>query len=150
MIFLEPDDPVRAEAWEITERLIKKMDDDAAEHKVPFALVNLSIPMQVHPDAKARQEVCNKLNVPDLLYPDRRLKQCTDREGIAFLDLVPELLKHAESTGKSLHGFAKTNNLGTGHWNAEGHRLAGEAMARWACSLLADRQSAAGSVTVRP
>lgn len=150
MIFLEPDQPVRVEAWEITERLIKKIADDAAKHKVPFVLVNLSIPMQVHPDAKARQDVCNKLNVPDLLYPNRRLKQFSDREGIAFLDLVPELLKYADSTGKPLHGFAKTSNLGTGHWNQEGHRLAGESMAKWVCSLLADRQSVAGSVTVRP
>jgi lysophospholipase L1-like esterase len=44
------------------------------------------------------------------------------RDGISILDLLPEF---------KAAGFEATHFVHDGHWNANGHRIAGEAIARW-------------------
>jgi hypothetical protein len=44
------------------------------------------------------------------------------------ITLAPELQAYAEKNGSFLHGFG--SNLGNGHWNAVGHRVAGELIAQ--------------------
>ena len=45
-----------------------------------------------------------------------------------MITLAPELQAYAEKSGSFLHGFG--SDLGNGHWNAGGHRVAGELIAQ--------------------
>jgi len=76
------------------------MDREVRGREARFLVATLSSAIQVHPDPQAREVFAAGLGVPDLYYPDRRL---------------------------FLHGFGRT--VGYGHWNAAGHRLAGERLA---------------------
>ena len=50
-----------------------------------------------------------------------------------MLNLAPLFQSYAEENKVFLHGFQSSGNLGRGHWNEDGHRLAGELIARWLC-----------------
>jgi len=73
-----------------------------------------------------------RLGVADLNYADRRLGDFAAREGIPVTQLAPALSAYAESHRVFLNGF-NAANLGTGHWNETGHRLAGETIAADLC-----------------
>jgi lysophospholipase L1-like esterase len=128
-VYREPVTAVWNEAWEITERLLVAMRDEARSHAVPLYLVVLSNGPQVHPDAHRREQIANELGVADLFYPDRRLLAVAERAGIPVLALARPMADEALSTRVFFHGFGDT--LGTGHWNEHGHRAAGERLAAW-------------------
>ena len=65
----------------------------------------------------------------DLFYPDRRLARFSEQVGLPALTLASSLADEAEQRRVFFHGFGKA--LGTGHWNEEGHRAAGERIAAW-------------------
>jgi len=72
-----------------------------------------------------------RLGVNDLFYPDNRIKQLCEREKIAVITLAPWMQTYAEQNKAFLHGFG--NNIGNGHWNKLGHRVAGEFIAQKLC-----------------
>jgi hypothetical protein len=131
MVYVKPRDPVWKEAWQITEELIVLMRDEIKEKGADFLVVTLSNGIQVYPDPAVRQAFMERLGVHDLFYPDLRIKALGDREGFPVLNLAPLLQAYAEQHKVFLHGFG--TNMGSGHWNAEGHRLAGEAIAHKLC-----------------
>ena len=53
------------------------------------------------------------------------------REQINVLTLAPELQEYAELKNVTLHGFG--SDLGNGHWNVTGNRVAGELIAKKIC-----------------
>jgi hypothetical protein len=77
-----------------------------------------------------------RLEISDLFYPDKRIQALGLRDGFRVLSLAAPFQRYAEERGVFLHGFANTA-LGKGHWNEDGHLLAGnliagELCARWA------------------
>ena len=96
--------------------------------------------MQVYPDASYRAAYLKAIGGKDLFYPERRLSALGAREGFDVLNLAPVLQDYADRRHAFVHGFPNTR-IGTGHWNATGHRLAGELIARRLCELI--KQSAA-------
>ena len=106
--------------------------DDRGARSASFGVVLLSNAIQVDPSPDVRARHARSLGVSDLDYPNRRLLAAAERDGYPALDLVPPLRAFAERTGTDLHGFDNTE-LGTGHWNAEGHRIAAREIARWIC-----------------
>ena len=48
-----------------------------------------------------------------------------------MITLAPELQEFAQRNNVFLHGFGE--NLGNGHWNATGQRVAGELIAKKIC-----------------
>jgi hypothetical protein len=136
VVYLPPPSSVWNDAWRVTEGEIEMMHDDAQRNHEQFFVVSLSTPMQDQPDAALRDRFQKRLAVADLFYPGRRLKALGDRDGFPVLDLAPITQAYAQQHHAYLHGFANTH-LGEGHWNAEGHRVAGEAIARWMCEVLA-------------
>jgi len=70
----------------------------------------------------------------DLFYPDHRLERFCQEHHIPVLLLGPPFQKYATQHQVFLHGFGKT--LGHGHWNQNGHRLAGQTIATWLCPQL--------------
>ena len=130
--YREPRDDVWRNAWRVTEALIVLMRDEVKERHAKFFVVTLSGGLQVHPDPNVRQEMAKR--GVSVLYPDLRVKDLCERESIPVLVLAPALQLYAEQNKAFLHGFDK--NLGGGHWNELGHRIAGEMMADWLCREL--------------
>jgi hypothetical protein len=135
MIYREPQDDTWREAWRVTETLMATMNDEVRQHGARFFVVTVSNGIQVFPDAAARQRFAQKLGVPDLFYPERRFHALGEREGFPVYNLAPELQLYADEHKAFLHGFGQ--DLGNGHWNEEGHRVAGEMLAQKLCEWLA-------------
>jgi len=134
-VYVEPYDPVWKEAWEVTERLIVLMQDDVKEKGADFIVVTLSTGLQVLPDPAVRRAFERRMGVPHLFYPDFRIRDLGERSGFAVLNLAPLSQAYAEEHKVFLHGF-KNSGLGRGHWNTDGHRLAGAIIAQKLCGEL--------------
>jgi len=131
MIYLEPRDAVWNEAWRVTEGLLKEINREVKERGAKFLLVVGSNPIQVYPDRAVRERFKTYVGVDDLFYPNRRLAQLANSEGIDFLDLASPMEKYADENRVFLHGFGK--EIGNGHWNANGHREAAELIRQKMC-----------------
>ena len=131
MIYLEPRDDSWREAWQVTEALIKRMHEEVKQDGARFMVVVGSNPIQVAPDSAVRQRFLDYLGAKDLFYPNRRLRALADSEQIDFLDLVQPMQSFAEQNKVYLHGFG--SDIGNGHWNADGHRLAADLIAQHLC-----------------
>ena len=135
VIYREPSDDVWRDAWCVTEKLVATMNAEVRGHGARFLLVTLSNGIQVYPDPAARKAFADRLGVQDLFYPERRFRSLAEREGFPVLNLAPELQRRADERKLFLHGFGR--ELGNGHWNEDGHRIAGELLAENLCGLLA-------------
>ena len=89
----------------------------------------------VFPDASAREAFARRVGAGDLFYAERRFKELGEREGFPVYNLAPDLQAYADRHGVFLHGFGAQR--GNGHWNEEGHRVAGEMLTRRLCDWLA-------------
>jgi|ERR1043166_3230602 hypothetical protein len=132
LVYLEPNNPVWNDAWRVTEALIVQMRDEVARRGAKFVVVTLSNGPQVLPDTQLRAAFEKRLGVNDLFYPDNRIRALGVREGIPVITLAPELQRFAQQNQVFLHGFGK--NIGNGHWNATGNRVAGELIAKEMCA----------------
>jgi hypothetical protein len=131
MIYVEPRDDNWKEAWRVTEGLIKQMQDDVAQKKARFLLVTLSNAIQVYPDPVVRQKFLQHIGADTIFYPNLRLKVMAEHEQIEFLDLAQPMQAYADQNKVFLHGFG--SDLGNGHWNAQGHKVAAELLAQKLC-----------------
>jgi hypothetical protein len=129
-VYREPFNDAWDGAWRVTERLILEMARETRSHKAEFGVVTLSNPPQVSIDVAGRQAYERRLGVDDLFYPERRITALGQRAGFPVLNLAPSLQAYAIEHQALLHGFANTPP-GMGHWNENGHRLAGEQIAAW-------------------
>jgi hypothetical protein len=131
MIYTEPKDEVWREAWRVTEKLLATMNEEVRAHGARFLVVTVSNGIQVFPDPSARHAFEQRVGAPDLFYAERRVRSVGDREGFTVFNLAPELQRYADEHKVFLHGFG--HDLGNGHWNEEGHRVAGEMLAQKLC-----------------
>ncbi len=132
MIYREPSDENWRAAWRVTEKLLATMNAEVKSRGASFYVVTVSNGIQVFPDPQARQSFAQRLGVADLFYPERRLSALGQREGFPVLNLAPALQAYADEHKVFLHGFGP--DRGNGHWNEEGHRVAGEMIAEWLCN----------------
>ncbi|MCU0936958.1 MAG: hypothetical protein MUF66_13085 [Gammaproteobacteria bacterium] len=131
-VYRPPEDPDWVRAWEVSEALVAETARESRAMGAQFLLATLSTGAQVHPDWGFRAEFAHAHGSADLLYPERRLLDLAEREGFPALGLAAELSGLAVVSGAWLHGFP--NSLpGIGHWNREGHRLAGHLLADTLC-----------------
>ena len=136
LIYRVPDDDTWNEAWHVTEGLIVQMRDEVRQRGAKFLFVTVSTDIQVWPDKAARQAFMRRAGVDDLFYPNLRLKALAERESIAFLDLAQPMQAYADQNRVFLHGFGR--EIGNGHWNEAGHRLAGQLITQRLCEGGAD------------
>ena len=136
-VFRAPDHADWQSAWHVTEAIIKKMAIEVDERGVDFLVATLTSGIQVHPDAKTRAGFCRQLEVSHLIYPDERIHELGERERIHVVNLCHPFLALAEEKNIFLHGFANTKK-GTGHWNADGNRLAAEILSSTIIELFAE------------
>ena len=131
MIYGEPRDENWKDAWNVTEGLIKQMHDDVAQKRGRFLLVTLSNAIQVYPDPSVRQRFLQHVGADNIFYPNLRLKALAEREQIEFIDLAQPMQVYADQNQVFLHGFGA--DIGNGHWNGSGHKLAAELIAQKLC-----------------
>jgi hypothetical protein len=134
-IYRPPADQAWRDAWAVTDALIAEIAGEAAAHRARFLAVTLDTGVQVMPDPAMRRAFMQRQGVGDLFYPDEQIEALGRSRGFAVLALAPELQRYAEAHHAYLHGFDNTP-MGFGHWNAEGHRLAGELIAGRLCAML--------------
>ena len=135
LVYREPADANWREAWRVTEGLLRLMRDEVRGRGAQFLVVTLSNGIQVYPRPEARAAFLARVGATDIFYPDTRLRLLGEREGFPVLNLAPALQQYAEQRQVFLHGFGR--DIGNGHWNAEGHRVAGELLAQKICELAA-------------
>ncbi len=134
LAYQEPTTKDWKEAWRVTEGVLLEMRDEVAQKGARLFVVAVSNSIQVNPDPAKRMAYAKVLGVSDLFYPDHRLAGFCQSHHIPVLLLAPYFQEYATQHKVYLHGFGKT--LGKGHWNQQGHRLAGETIARWLCPQL--------------
>ena len=71
------------------------------------------------------------LGVTNVFYANLRLRDLATRDNFEFFDLAEPMQAYAEKNKVFLHGFDR--DLGNGHWNANGHRVAAELIAQRMC-----------------
>ncbi|HLL73513.1 MAG TPA: SGNH/GDSL hydrolase family protein [Pyrinomonadaceae bacterium] len=133
LIYREPADDTWREAWRVTEGLLALMHDEVGARGAKFVVATLSNGVQVHPQPAAREAFLRRVGANDILYPDARIRSLGEREGFAVITLAPHLQHYAEQHQAFLHGFGR--DIGNGHWNALGHRVAGELLAQKMCEV---------------
>ena len=138
LVYREPVDAVWLDAWKITEALIKTMRNEVESRGAKFIVITLSNPPQVLPAPAARAAFLQRVGATDIFYPDTRIAQFCQSEGISAATLGPAMQAYAEHNNMMLHGFGK--DIGNGHWNVAGHRIAGQLAATEICKLLSSRQ----------
>jgi hypothetical protein len=131
-IYAPPSSSGMQTAWGVTEALLLAIRDDVRAHGAEFRIVTLATRPQVIPDDGKRAELQRKLGVTDFSYADDRINGFAARHSIQITNLAPVLSSYAESNHVYLNGF-HASNLGAGHWNKIGHRLAAEAIAADIC-----------------
>jgi hypothetical protein len=131
MIYVEPQDDNWKEAWRVTEGLIRQMRDEVTQRGAKFVVVTLGSAIQVYPDPVVRQNFMKHIGVNTVFYPNLRLKAMAVREDIDLLDLAEPMQAYADQNKVFLHGFGR--DIGNGHWNSDGHRLAAKLISQQFC-----------------
>jgi hypothetical protein len=131
MIYIEPQSEDWKEAWHVTEGLITEMNNEVRQRGAKFFLVTLSNAIQVYPDPVIRQNFMKQLGVTNVFYANLRLRDLATRDNFEFFDLAEPMQAYAEKNKVFLHGFDR--DIGNGHWNANGHRVAAELIAQRMC-----------------
>jgi hypothetical protein len=147
-IYREPTDPRWQEAWQVTEELIRMIDQEVLAKGADFLALTLTNDLQVHPNSALRQKAMEILGAKDLLYPEKRINALGDREGFSVLNLAPDFQAYAEENQVCLHGHDNAIPCG-GHWNAVGHQLAGEKIAQKVCQDFRIEENPALKLTVK-
>jgi hypothetical protein len=112
------------------------MRDEARQRNTRFVVATLSQGIQVYPDVGVRRNFMNRYGIADLFYPDHQFEKICERLGVPAIILGPRLQEYAEQNKIFLHGFG--SDLGNGHWNESGHKIAGELLARDLCVQVAN------------
>ena len=120
--------------WRVTETLLALMNEETRANHGEFLVGTRTSGVEVDADPVAVRAFSDRLGVPDLFYPDRRIAALGTRDRFAVLNLAQPLQTYAKQHHLYLRGFRNTT-MGGGHWNADGHRLAGEMIARKICAM---------------
>ena len=134
-IYHAPTEEVWKEAWQVTEALVLQMADEVAAKGAQFGVVVVSNDTTVSPVAAVRNTLATFPGVEDVFYADHRMESLCQSHDIPVLALGPPFQAYAIKHQVYLHGFRTLfrSTLGSGHWNRNGHWLAGETIAGWLC-----------------
>ena len=122
--FHPPNNPHLRNAWAVTETSLRMMRDDCAAHHAEFWIVTLDFQIQTDPDLAHRALVFRLYGIDDPHYPDRRLIEFAQKEGIHSYWMVPALADYAAANHFALHGFFNTPK-NYGHYNERGAEVVG-------------------------
>jgi hypothetical protein len=142
LVYRPPSTPVWRDAWRVTDGEVEMMNREVKEHGARFLVVTMTNGIQVDPNTRFRASHMKYIGVENLFYPDDHIRELGEHDGFAVLNLARPLQAYADERHVYLHGFTNTQ-FGSGHWNADGHRVAGELIASKVLELLAAAASGA-------
>lgn len=127
LVFAKEYGPEWKKAWEVTQVLISEIRKESENHGSHLAVVSIPFREQVYEDVWQSRLLKPEMNKGewDLDKPDRLLARFLDDAGIPFLQLLPYFKKAADKS--------KLYHSEDGHWNVEGHHLAGQVIYNWLC-----------------
>lgn len=134
-VLMPPQEPTWQYAWEVTEAVLGALADDVKAHGRQLHVTTVSNAIQVHPDSRVRSAFMQRLGVTELGYAERRVAEVAARHGVPLVALAPPLLAWSELNQRCVHGFGNAAPC-FGHWNEDGHRVAGEVLAQALCAQL--------------
>jgi hypothetical protein len=137
VIYAPPATDAWREAWSVTEEQIVLMNREVTAHGALFLVATIATGIQDDPKPLFREKYMKLVHSDNLFYPDDRLRELGEKHGFAVLNLPKPMQEYAEAHQVYLHGFANTN-LGLGHWNVEGHQVAGTLLGERIRQLLDD------------
>ena len=137
VIYAPPATDAWREAWSVTEEQIVLMNREVTAHGALFLVATIATGIQDDPKPVFREKYMKLVHSDNLFYPDDRLRELGEKHGFAVLNLPKPMQEYAEAHQVYLHGFANTN-LGLGHWNVEGHQVAGTLLGERIRQLLDD------------
>jgi hypothetical protein len=137
LIYGPPINNVWREAWSVTDDQIALMKREVTPHGALFLVATLASGIQDDPDSELRAKYMRRVRSDNLFYPDDHIHELGEQRGFAVINLPKPMQEYAEAHQVYLHGFPNTR-LGTGHWNEEGHRVAGTLIAERIRQLLDD------------
>lgn len=129
-IYAEDYPPEWEEAWAVTEAILAQLNREVAANGGRLAVLLLPDRNQVESstwEGQQQQFPAMKERQWDLDKPNRIMRALLAEEKIPLVEMLDEFTAHAEETGRPLY-YPKD-----GHWNVEGHRLAGELLAAKLC-----------------
>ena len=125
----EDADPPWQKAWEVTERLVAEMHRESKARGVRFCVALVTQDFQVDPGCTLRGRVFSgKMAFRTLIQRNCGWRNSASGRGFLVIGLAEPLRRYADAHAAHLHGLPNTQ-LGRGHWNETGHRLAGEQIA---------------------
>ena len=136
---VSPPDPEYARAWAVTEAVLRRLNEEVRADGGRLIVTTVSMAEQADPDPVRRAEWMRERGVADLFYPDKRLYALSQAASFDMVPLAPAMARIAERTGKYLHGFPD-QWPGRGHWNHNGHAVAGQILAQELCKRLQPRE----------
>jgi hypothetical protein len=137
VIYGPPINDLWREAWRVTEDEIDLMNSEVKAHHALFLVATISTGIQDDPNPVFRAKYMKLVHSDNLFYPDDRIRALSEKSGFAVINLPKLMQEYAEAQKTYLHGFPNTI-LGTGHWNVEGHRVAGTLLGERIRQLLDD------------
>jgi len=108
-------------AYNVTGDIIALLNDAVKSDSSSFCMMIIPDAYQIYDT----ENVCVKDS--DLRRPNDFLRGIAEARSIPFFDLTDTLEQEYLRTGNYMYGFGE--NLGTGHWNENGHRFAAQTMA---------------------
>jgi hypothetical protein len=121
-----------SEGWRVVDGVLARTAMVLTQHGVGYLLVEIPNEIRANPDTAARSAFSARMGSA-LDYPTLHLNDVATANHIDFFPLAGTLLAAAESRHAALYGFDGAN---FGHWNRDGHRIAGEAIAARVCADL--------------
>ena len=127
-LYAEDYPPEWEEAWAVTKAIIAQLRREVEADGAQLAVVVLPDRHLVEGDYLAwalRTYPAMRDREWDLDKPNRIMRAFLEEQGIPYLEMVDEFRQRAEETGRPLY-YPRD-----GHWDVEGHHLAGERIAEW-------------------
>jgi hypothetical protein len=123
-VYQNPPNEDFAAAWNLTEAIIARLNDEVARRRSQLVVVLVAAPEQVYPQAweatLAANPAMQNINW-DLDAPNRRLAEFLEKQNIPYLDLLP-VFRAAAAQPDSPHLHFRHDQ----HWTEAGHQLAAE------------------------
>ncbi len=116
-------------AWQLTDALLAELQSQVTAAGSKFGVVIIPAKEQVYPDKWAqtlRRNPAMQSLQWDMAQPNRQLAAILNRYDIPYLDLLPLFQKTAQQ-----HPDKPLYFVHDGHWTANGHYLAGEAVSKF-------------------
>ena len=144
LVYGPPINDTWREAWSVTDDQIELMNQEVKAHGALFLVATAGTGIQDDPNPEFRAKYLRMVHSDNLFYSDDHLRELGAQHGFAVLNLPQPMQEYAQARQAYLHGFPNTTQ-GTGHWNDEGHQVAGTLIGERVRQLLDDAGAASAA-----